>query len=98
MRRRAVAAAAVALLSAPVLTGSSLTGTASAAESAETAGTTVAAGTNVAAAAAKAPVYARLYNQATGKCLAVRTGTRWPTSTRPASSSSSGNTTSHASR
>ncbi|MFC8666015.1 MULTISPECIES: RICIN domain-containing protein [Streptomyces] len=65
MRGRAVVAAAVALLSAPVLTGSSLTGTASAAERAETAGTTVAA------AAAEAPVYARLYNQGTGKCLAV---------------------------
>jgi hypothetical protein len=58
-----LAIAAVALLAAPVLTGSSLTGTATAAESPTT--------TTVTADAAGDPVYARLYNQGTGKCLAV---------------------------
>ncbi|WP_411147100.1 RICIN domain-containing protein [Streptomyces sp. A30] len=61
-----LAMAAVALLTAPALTGSSLTGTATAAET-----TTTAATAAVTAEAAADPVYARLYNQGTGKCLAV---------------------------
>lgn len=61
--RLPLAMAAAALLTAPFLTGSALTGTATAAET----GTTAA----VTAEAAGDPVYARLYNQGTGKCLAV---------------------------
>ncbi|MFF9803288.1 RICIN domain-containing protein, partial [Streptomyces rochei] len=64
-----LAMAAVALLTAPALTGSSLTGTTTAAETTTTAATT--ATTAVTAEAAADPVYARLYNQGTGKCLAV---------------------------
>ena len=71
-----LAMAAVALLAAPVLTGSSLTGTATAAATTNTTTTTTRT-TNttttaaVTAEAAADPVYARLYNQGTGKCLAV---------------------------
>jgi hypothetical protein len=64
-----LAMAAVALLTAPVLTGSSLTGTATAAET--TTATTATTTAAVTAEAAADPVYARLYNQGTGKCLAV---------------------------
>ncbi|MFD3502089.1 RICIN domain-containing protein [Streptomyces sp. NPDC058676] len=67
--RMPLAMAAVALLTAPVLTGSSLTGTATAAETANATTTTTTAA--VTAEAAADPVYARLYNQGTGKCLAV---------------------------
>jgi hypothetical protein len=61
MRRHVVAVTTVALLSAPLLAGSTLTATASAAETTATTVTAAAAGT---------PVYARLYNQGTGLCLA----------------------------
>lgn len=64
-----LAMAAVALLTAPLLSGSSLTGTATAAESTTTATTAA-----VTAEAAADPVYARLYNQGTGKCLAMPGG------------------------
>ncbi|MFF9041768.1 RICIN domain-containing protein [Streptomyces sp. NPDC014892] len=71
-----LAMAAVALLAAPVLTGSSLTGTATAAATTNTTTTTTRTinTTTTAAVTAEAaadPVYARLYNQGTGKCLAV---------------------------
>ncbi|KRD24625.1 RICIN domain-containing protein [Streptomyces sp. Root264] len=63
--RTPLALAAAALLAAPLLTASSLTGTASAATAA------TAADTASSAEAADTPVYARLYNQGTGLCLAV---------------------------
>ncbi|MDX3802516.1 RICIN domain-containing protein [Streptomyces sp. AK04-3B] len=88
--RMPLALAAAALLTAPLLSASSLTGTATAA----TAATTTAAAATTAEAAAVAadatPVYARLYNQGTGKCAAVAGGSsstqgdypiQWPCST-----------------